>query len=234
MDNSEDPATQTLISPISIVGLVLAFLLPPIGLVLSIIALIQAKKNPAEKQGFAIAGIIISAVELTITFLLLTLLFFSAASTNTQLISYKNTDPAYTVQYPKDWQIERKNDGGAKSTIFKDSVDDTGLVRGQEEVLYISPETLAGSSDRLKLIKDSIKAGNKNFTIQNESRKDYKGNPSLTFVATYSGETGTLKGKYTIIQKPDGSIYAINTQAPLQNWDELQEAFYTIHNTFQP
>lgn len=57
------PAPQT--SPpgrvLSIVGLVLAFLLPPIGLILSIIAAVQLGKARAPK-GLAIAGIIVGAV----------------------------------------------------------------------------------------------------------------------------------------------------------------------------
>ena len=46
---------------LSIVGLVLAFLLPPIGLILSIIASVQLGKAGAPK-GLAIAGIVIGAV----------------------------------------------------------------------------------------------------------------------------------------------------------------------------
>lgn len=46
---------------LSIVGLVLAFLLPPIGLILSIIAAVQLGKAHAPK-GLAIAGIIVGAV----------------------------------------------------------------------------------------------------------------------------------------------------------------------------
>lgn len=46
---------------LSIVGLVLAFLLPPIGLILSIIAAVQLGKAGAPK-GLAIAGIVVGAV----------------------------------------------------------------------------------------------------------------------------------------------------------------------------
>ena len=234
MAKEQASTPQTVTSPLSIVGLVLAFLLPPIGLILSIVALIQAKKNPAEKQGFAIAGIIIAVVELIITFLLLTLLIFSAVKSDTQLVTYRSTDPSYSIQYPKGWQIEQKSDKTLKSTVFKDSAKDTGLVYGQEELLYIPPETLGNSADVFSLVKDSIKQDSKDFAIISESRQDFKGYPALTFVATYKGETGTLKGKFTIIKKTDNAVYVINTQAPVENWDDLQEAFYTIHNTFQP
>ena len=46
---------------LGIVGLVLAFLASPIGLVLSIVALVQSRKAGA-KNGFALAGIIIGII----------------------------------------------------------------------------------------------------------------------------------------------------------------------------
>lgn len=46
---------------LSIIGLVLAFLLPPVGLILSIIAAVQLGKARAPK-GLAIAGIIVGAI----------------------------------------------------------------------------------------------------------------------------------------------------------------------------
>lgn len=46
---------------LSIIGLVLAFLLPPVGLILSIIAAVQLGKAKAPK-GIAIAGIIVGAI----------------------------------------------------------------------------------------------------------------------------------------------------------------------------
>ncbi|WP_149084624.1 hypothetical protein [Microbacterium sp. 1S1] len=46
---------------LSIIGLVLAFLLPPVGLILSIIALVQLGKARAPR-GLAIAGIVVGAI----------------------------------------------------------------------------------------------------------------------------------------------------------------------------
>lgn len=46
---------------LSIIGLVLAFLLPPVGLILSIIAAVQLGKAKAPK-GLAIAGIVVGAL----------------------------------------------------------------------------------------------------------------------------------------------------------------------------
>ncbi len=46
-----------------IVGFILAFLLPPVGLILSIIALVQINRTREKNKGMAIAGIIIGAFE---------------------------------------------------------------------------------------------------------------------------------------------------------------------------
>ncbi|PSL36809.1 hypothetical protein CLV49_0407 [Labedella gwakjiensis] len=46
---------------LGIVGLILAFLLSPVGLVLSIVAMVQSRKAGA-KNGFALAGIIIGII----------------------------------------------------------------------------------------------------------------------------------------------------------------------------
>jgi hypothetical protein len=46
---------------LSIIGLVLAFVVPPIGLILSIVAAVQLGKAKAPK-GLAIAGIIVGAI----------------------------------------------------------------------------------------------------------------------------------------------------------------------------
>jgi len=46
---------------LSIAGVIFAFLIPLLGLILSIVALVQSK-NAGQKNGLAIAGIIISIV----------------------------------------------------------------------------------------------------------------------------------------------------------------------------
>ncbi|KFI51213.1 DUF4190 domain-containing protein [Bifidobacterium biavatii] len=47
---------------LSIVGFVLAFPIPPVGLVLSIIALVQINKSREKSKGLAIAGIVVGAI----------------------------------------------------------------------------------------------------------------------------------------------------------------------------
>lgn len=56
------PAPNNRWNVMCIVGFVLAFVLPPVGLVLSIIALVQINKTGEQSKGLAIAGIVLNAV----------------------------------------------------------------------------------------------------------------------------------------------------------------------------
>jgi Co/Zn/Cd efflux system component len=58
------PAAPQSTSGLSIAGLILAFLAPLIGLILSIVALVQIKKTGQKGKGLAIAGIIVSILEM--------------------------------------------------------------------------------------------------------------------------------------------------------------------------
>lgn len=62
----------------AIVGFVMSFFQPTIGLIFSIIGMNQIKKTNEPGKGFALAGIIISAVELVLVllFLIIYFLFF--------------------------------------------------------------------------------------------------------------------------------------------------------------
>jgi hypothetical protein len=232
-NNEQTPVTSST-STVAIIGFILAFLIPPIGLILCIVALVQAKKRPQEPKGLAIAGVVVSAIELLITGLIIGIAIFGVVNSNHTLLTYHNNDIGYTVEYPEKWTMENTASGAAKSTIFKDAVKQTGLVHGQEEVVYIPAPPDGYNGDVLNAIRDGFKNTYKNLVISNETRQQYKGLDSLTFVATYQGEVGTLKGKFTIILKKDNSVYTLVTQAPEQNWAGLQDEFYTIHNTFQP
>ncbi len=56
---------------LSIAGFVLSFLIAPVGLVLSIIALVQIHRSREKSRGMAIAGIVISVVNMVLAVLLI-------------------------------------------------------------------------------------------------------------------------------------------------------------------
>lgn len=57
------PVPQERWNVLCIVGFVLAFIVPPVGLILSIIAIVQINKTFEKSKGLAIAGIVIGAFE---------------------------------------------------------------------------------------------------------------------------------------------------------------------------
>ncbi|MDY4677973.1 MAG: DUF4190 domain-containing protein [Bifidobacterium tsurumiense] len=71
----------------SIVGFILAFLIPPAGLVVSIIALVQINTSGEKSKGLSIAGIIISAIATILSILAIVALI--------SLVSYVAEHPEY-------------------------------------------------------------------------------------------------------------------------------------------
>lgn len=65
---------------LAIVGFALSFLLAPIGLILSIIAIVQVKKKQQKGMGLAIAGVIISVVGMITLLPILSAAYFGILS----------------------------------------------------------------------------------------------------------------------------------------------------------
>jgi len=219
---------------LAITGLVLAFFLPLIGLVVSIVGLIQINKKKQKGKGLAIAGIIISSI-VALLHLILTIAIIAAVfSSNTvTLTTYRDNAIGYSVKYPEKWTVTQQNIEGAKGVIIKDDYKNTGKVYGQVEVAYIGAPPNGYSKDVLVAIADSLKKSNPDTTVVYESRQTKNGLDTLTLLTTYKGETEKVKAKTTIILKKDNSVYTVSTQAPEPNWDKYQDSFDEIHNTFQ-
>lgn len=82
-----------------IVGFVLAFVLPPVGLVLSIVALVQINKSREKSKGLSVAGIVIGAIN---TVLLILIIMFigwaiNAVSNYPYDQSYMYDDCSYSM-----------------------------------------------------------------------------------------------------------------------------------------
>ena len=86
-----------------IVGFVLAFLIPPIGLILSIIALVQINRSGEKSKGLSIAGIIVSGLGTLFTILFIAALswIFSSLSFNDDQVCMNDTCTDYSdIQQP--------------------------------------------------------------------------------------------------------------------------------------
>jgi uncharacterized membrane protein YbaN (DUF454 family) len=65
------PAKST--EPLAIIGLILSILLPPLGLILSILAFQRIKRNGSDGKTMAIIGIVVGAIP-TVLFIILFLI----------------------------------------------------------------------------------------------------------------------------------------------------------------
>lgn len=95
-----------------IVGFVLCFLVPPVGLILSIIALVQINKSGEKSRGMSIAGIVLGSIFTFFVTLFIVVMFWAMG----EMIN----DPYYFDNYGYD--DYGYNDDG--STPSPDNTDD--------------------------------------------------------------------------------------------------------------
>jgi hypothetical protein len=69
------PAPQQGTNGLAVAGLILAFLIAPIGFILSLIALIQTGKRRQKGRGLAIAGVIVSVLAMASTITIIAVVF---------------------------------------------------------------------------------------------------------------------------------------------------------------
>ncbi len=82
----QQPAQQTNIY--AILGLVFAFLFPVVGLILSIIGLNKSKEMNGEGHGLALAGLIVSIVEMAIALIAIIIVVALGTAAISQIPSY--------------------------------------------------------------------------------------------------------------------------------------------------
>lgn len=80
---SSDPARTT--SVLAILGLVLAFLLAPVGLVLSVVALPRTGRGRQKGRGLAIAGIIVSTLNIILGIVIIAAIIQGVSTGSDQL-----------------------------------------------------------------------------------------------------------------------------------------------------
>lgn len=230
----EQPAPQKT-NTLSIIGLISSFFIPLVGLICSVIGISQASKRNEKGKGLAITGIIISILNGIFQLVFLFIVIAAIQNADIKLDTYTNTNPDYTIAYPKGWTKETENQEGAQGYIFKDELkNNTGKVYGQSEIIYLPPPANGYSKDVLNAIRDSIKDKYSGATIVYESRDTFKGLDALKFIVVYNGENGKIKAKVTVILDKDNSVYTVVTQSPEENYEKYSDAFDQIHNTFQP
>ena len=93
---------------LAIWGLILAFLIPPIGFIISLIALSQAKKRGGSHRGLALAGTIIGACLMVLHLLVLIAFFFYGLPFFQK--AYRDTQRQQDVVTLRDWLEEYSAD----------------------------------------------------------------------------------------------------------------------------
>lgn len=78
-----------------IVGFVLTFIIPPVGLVLSIIALTQINKTGEQSKGLSIAGIVISAIGTAVFVFIIVLIIVAISAATNDDNTYTDDDDCY-------------------------------------------------------------------------------------------------------------------------------------------
>ena len=107
------PPQQQRWNALCIVGFILAFQFPPVGLILCIIALVQINRTGEQSRGMSIAGIVIGGIN---TFLMILFLIIVIAAIVSS-VQYNNTvvDCGYGSEVCYDPNFDEYEDWGMQS-----------------------------------------------------------------------------------------------------------------------
>jgi Domain of unknown function (DUF4190) len=109
----------------AVAGIILAFIFPLAGLIVSLIALSQIKREPQEGRGLALAGAIVSAVYMVVSLLFFIGFFWLIAWQAQQESRFRDDSQAPTLDY--------KNEAKERDT---ERQDDIKAIHGQLEAYY--------------------------------------------------------------------------------------------------
>ena len=116
---------------LAVISFVLAFIVPLIGLILGIIALVQINKNKERGRGLAVAGVAISAVYIVLTVAGAVMLFFFVSAGLEQ----------------EDRDTERKTDAAYIHAELQVYYNDRGYFPGSLSELDLADESLLSDSE---------------------------------------------------------------------------------------
>lgn len=215
---------------IAIAGLILAFLIPLIGLILSIIGLVKAKHRNGKNQGVAIAGIVLSIIFTIIGGSLLIVAYTGimnrsqqtgTTQTNTSQTSpdgtntkaelgsiYHDTSGHYSLKLPKDWVITQ--------------------APGSHDTYAIAPAKSNDSDSRINIYFNKLFQGESLATITKSELayiKINKGTVTSQKNVTINGATGheiiarendgaNTSEDYVVILVKADSVYKLTYQTP--------------------
>ncbi len=180
----------------SIVGFILSFMMPVVGLILSIIGLNKSKELNNKGKGLSIAGIIISALLFIFQFLVL-LLLISVGTVSSTLDTAKNK--ANKLMCEKAYDCELDSTGNYSCKYLNN--DGTIKKITCENNTYLTKEDLVGYYEPYDLKVNGVSESVENYLGNNHDKKSYiifnDDNTFKNYLTMYANED-EITGKYTI------------------------------------
>ena len=180
---------------ISIVGFILSFIIPIVGLILSIIGLSKSKELDNKGKGLSIAGIIISVLLFIFQFLIF-LLIISVGTVSSTLDTAKNN--ANKLMCEKAYDCELDSTGNYSCKYLNN--DGTIKKITCENNTYLTKEELVGYYEPYDLKVNGVSESVENYLGNNNEKSYIIFNDDNTFknYLTYYSSEDEITGKYTI------------------------------------
>ena len=146
-DQNIKPTSHPKTNVLAIVSLVMAFFVPLIGLILSIVALNQIKKSSESGKGIAIAGIVISIIVMLAQFIIVVAFSIIVATTPKEPVKVKTNQPTttqsqqQTTQTPTEKELsyeivnENKKNTTNRVTVYTTETSDDRLIKLNDKLL---------------------------------------------------------------------------------------------------
>ena len=179
----------------SIVGFILSFIIPVVGLILSIIGLNKSKELNNKGKGLSIAGIIISVLLFIFQFLVL-LLLISVGTVSNTLKTAKNNANKLMCEKAYDCELDSTGNYSCKYLNNDGTIEKITC----ENNTYLTKEELVGYYEPYDLKVDGVSESVENY-LGNSNEKSYiifnEDNTFKNYLTYYSNED-EITGKYTI------------------------------------
>lgn len=165
-EKQENVSTTVKTNTLAIVGLVIAFIVPLIGMILSIVALNQIKKSKENGKGAAIAGIVVSIIVMIFQFVLV----LAISLKGPVIIEYSDEEKANqsTTSQPKQQTTE---------------------VPAEKELSYeIVSENKKGNTNRV-IVYTTESTNEQLIKLNDELLQKYKSGVSILYIDYFNDKT---------------------------------------------
>lgn len=221
----------------AITGFVLAFLLPLIGLILSIIGLIKAKNYAGKGKGLAIAGIVIATFLIPINFLFTIVTISSLnqriennTSTGSSQIkssekislgpTYTEKTGSYSLALFKDWKVS-ETEGSRNISASPDYSKGGGASSAS---VYVSLNKLYSNETFDSYVESIKETPSMNTTIESTNQVIINDINGYEIIAKRDSG-GFISSNYTVLLEKSGIVYSFEYTGPTERFNEYLPVF---------